>query len=99
MDRGRLVQAGPVGEIVGSGDTLLVGTPAPLDEPMVEKVATLEGVASAVRTEGGLLVRLDADGSASRLVAELVRLEVPVQSVGPNRRLEDAFLTLIGGSA
>ncbi|MGW4751344.1 CocE/NonD family hydrolase [Streptomyces chartreusis] len=99
MDRGRLVQAGPVSEIVGSGDTLLVGTPAAVEEPIVEKVAALPGVASAVRTDDGLLVRLDADGSATRLVAELVRLEVPVQSVGPHRRLEDAFLTLIGGSA
>ncbi|CCK29948.1 ABC transporter ATP-binding protein [Streptomyces davaonensis JCM 4913] len=99
MDRGRLVQAGPVGEIVGSGDTLLVGTPVPVEEPVAEKVAALPGIASAVRTDDGLLVRLDADGSAQRLVAELVRLEVPVQSVGPHRRLEDAFLTLIGGSA
>ncbi len=99
MDRGRLVQAGPVGEIVGSGDTLLVGTAAPVEEPVAEKVAALPGIASAVRTDDGLLVRLDADGSAARLVAELVRLEVPVESVGPHRRLEDAFLTLIGGSA
>ncbi|MGC9538177.1 CocE/NonD family hydrolase [Streptomyces sp. UG1] len=99
MDRGRLVQAGPVAEIIGSGDTLLVGTPEAVEEPVVEKVAALPGVASAVRTDDGLLVRLDADGSATRLVAELVRLEVPVQSVGPHRRLEDAFLTLIGGSA
>ncbi|MGV4885214.1 alpha/beta fold hydrolase [Streptomyces viridosporus] len=99
MDRGRLVQAGPVHEIVGSGDTLLVGTEEPVDEPLAEKVAALPGVASAVRTDEGLLVRLDADGTAPRLVAELVRLEVPVASVGPHRRLEDAFLTLIGGSA
>lgn len=99
MDRGRLVQAGPVQEIVGSGDTLLVGTQEPVDEPVAEKIAALPGVASAVRTDGGLLVRLDADGTAPRLVAELVRLEVPVASVGPHRRLEDAFLTLIGGSA
>ncbi|GGP87456.1 ABC transporter ATP-binding protein [Streptomyces griseomycini] len=99
MDRGRLVQAGPVHEIVGSGDTLLVGTVTPVDEPVAEKIAALPGVASAVRTDGGLLVRLDADGTAPRLVAELVRLEVPVASVGPHRRLEDAFLTLIGGSA
>ncbi|MFJ8631557.1 CocE/NonD family hydrolase [Streptomyces sp. NPDC093568] len=99
MDRGRLVQAGPVGEIIGSGDTLLVGTATAVEEPVAEKVAALPGVASAVRTDDGLLVRLDADGSATRLVAELVRLEVPVQSVGPHRRLEDAFLTLIGGSA
>ncbi|MFJ4649034.1 alpha/beta fold hydrolase [Streptomyces bobili] len=99
MDRGRLVQAGPVGVIVGSGDTLLVGTATPVEEPLAEKVAVLPGVASAVPTDDGLLVRLDADGSAQHLVAELVRLDVPVQSVGPHRRLEDAFLTLIGGSA
>ncbi|MFF6977677.1 alpha/beta fold hydrolase [Streptomyces sp. NPDC008343] len=99
MDRGRLVQAGPVAEIIGSGDTLLVGTATAVEEPVVEKVAALPGIASAVRTDDGILVRLDADGSAQRLVTELVRLEVPVQSVGPHRRLEDAFLTLIGGSA
>ncbi|MFF9200708.1 alpha/beta fold hydrolase [Streptomyces sp. NPDC014986] len=99
MDRGRLVRTGPVHEIIGSGDTLLVGTGTPVDEPVAEKIAALPGVASAVRTDEGLLVRLDAGGTAPRLVAELVRLEVPVASVGPHRRLEDAFLTLIGGSA
>ncbi|MGW3424433.1 CocE/NonD family hydrolase [Streptomyces phaeochromogenes] len=99
MDHGKLVQAGPVQEIIGSGDTLLVGTATPTDEPVVEKVAALPGVVSAVRTDDGLLVRLDADGSARRLVAELVRMDVPVESVGPHRRLEDAFLTLIGESA
>ncbi|QQM43233.1 alpha/beta fold hydrolase [Streptomyces liliifuscus] len=99
MDHGKLVQAGPVKEIIGSGDTLLVGTATPTDEPVVEKVAALPGVVSAVSTDDGLLVRLDADGSAQRLVAELVRMDVPVESVGPHRRLEDAFLTLIGESA
>ncbi|WP_087884170.1 alpha/beta fold hydrolase [Streptomyces alboflavus] len=107
MDRGRLVQAGPVDEIVGSGDTLLVGLAADVADPLVEKVASLPGVASATRADGGLLVRLEGlegaaagDGSpASRLLVELVRLEVPVESVGPHRRLEDAFLTLIGGTA
>ncbi|MEU1656261.1 alpha/beta fold hydrolase [Streptomyces griseofuscus] len=99
MDRGRLVQAGPVSDIIGSGDTLLVGTAGPVEEPVMEKVAALPGVASAVRTDDGLLVRLAAGGTAERLVVELVRLSVPVASVGPHRRLEDAFLTLIGGSA
>ncbi|WP_189705588.1 CocE/NonD family hydrolase [Streptomyces anandii] len=99
MDRGRLVQAGPVGEITGSGDTLLVGTTTPVEEPVVEKVAALPGVASALRTDDGLLVRLESGGTAEGLIVELVRLEVPVASVGPHRRLEDAFLTLIGGSA
>ncbi|MEU3839089.1 CocE/NonD family hydrolase [Streptomyces sp. NPDC028635] len=99
MDRGRLVQAGEVAEITGSGDTLLVGTAAPVQDVLVEKVAALPGVASAVRADTGLLVRLGAEGTAQALVAELVRLDVPVTSVGPHRRLEDAFLTLIGGSA
>ncbi|GGS71426.1 MULTISPECIES: alpha/beta fold hydrolase [Streptomyces] len=98
MDHGRLVQAGPVREIIGSGDTLLVGTAEPLREPVVEKVAALDGVASAVPADDGcaLLVRLEPGTTARRLVAELVRLDVPVESVGPHRRLEDAFLTLIG---
>lgn len=99
MDRGRLIQAGPVAEIVGSGDTLLVGTGVPVEEPVMEKVAALPGVASVTRADDGLLVRMEPGGSAPRLVAELVRLDVPVASVGPHRRLEDAFLTLIGGSA
>ncbi|WP_055698502.1 alpha/beta fold hydrolase [Streptomyces silaceus] len=101
MDRGRLVQAGPVAEIVGSGDTLLVGLAADVPDPLVEKVAALPGVASAVRVDDGLLVRLDGTegAGAARLLPELVRLEVPVESLGPHRRLEDAFLTLIGGSA
>ncbi|MGW3305695.1 alpha/beta fold hydrolase [Streptomyces sp. NPDC001073] len=148
MDRGRLVQAGPVAEIIGAEDTLLVGLATDIPEPLVEKVAALPGVESAIRTEGALLVRLSAapqrdaglhpsaaprqsapshdgavdeqlqaaahsgtlanatretDGTetltAARLLVELVRLEVPVSSLGPHRRLEDAFLTLIGGSA
>ncbi|MZD07985.1 alpha/beta fold hydrolase [Streptomyces sp. SID5785] len=100
MDRGRLVQAGPVAEIVGSGDTLLVGLDAEVTDPLVEKVAALDGVESAVRADDGLglLVRLTGTGSAPGLVADLVRLDVPVASVGPHRRLEDAFLTLIGGT-
>ncbi|MEU7136363.1 alpha/beta fold hydrolase [Streptomyces sp. NPDC046261] len=98
MDRGRLVSAGPVAEIVGSGDTLLVGVEGRLSEVTVDKVAALPGVASAVTTDEGLLVRLDG-ASAPELLVELVRLEIPVASVGPHRRLEDAFLTLIGGSA
>ena len=156
MDRGRLVQAGPVAEIIGSGDTLLVGLASDISDPLVEKIAALTDVESVVRAEGGLLVRLapgdepapgdelvsansptngastaaataaavtpggavtpagtategttsppptqgpQGPGTAARLLVELVRLEVPVSAVGPHRRLEDAFLTLIGGSA
>ncbi|GHF29510.1 ABC transporter ATP-binding protein [Streptomyces mashuensis] len=98
MDRGRLVDAGPVERITGSGDTLLIGVEGLVTDVMAEKVAGLPGVASAVRAEGGLVVRLDG-ARVPELLAELVRLEVPVTGVGPHRRLEDAFLTLIGGTA
>ncbi|MFG2403992.1 alpha/beta fold hydrolase [Streptomyces brevispora] len=100
MDRGRLVQAGPVAEITGSGDMLLVTTADELTEPLVEKVAALAGIGSAVRTDDGhgLLVRLDG-ATSSQLIAELVRLDVPLTGVGPHRRLEDAFLTLISGAS
>ncbi|MET9802809.1 alpha/beta fold hydrolase [Streptomyces sp. NPDC006368] len=98
MDRGRLIQAGPVAEITGAGDTLLVTTDGEVPEPLVEKVGALPGVGSVARAEGGLLVRLDG-ATAAGLIAELVRLDVPVTGVGPHRRLEDAFLTLIGGGS
>ncbi|MEU5654551.1 alpha/beta fold hydrolase [Streptomyces sp. NPDC047737] len=96
MDRGRLVQAGPVAEITGSGDMLLVTTAGEVAEPLVDKVAALPGIGSAARLDDGhgLLVRLDG-ATAAQLVADLVRLDVPVTGVGPHRRLEDAFLTLI----
>ncbi|NBE55656.1 alpha/beta fold hydrolase [Streptomyces boluensis] len=98
MDHGKLVQAGPVDEIVGSGQTLLVSTEQPPEPVLVEKINALEGVLSAVATDGGVLVRLDG-ATVAELLAELLRLDVPVTGVGPHRRLEDAFLTLIGDPA
>ncbi|MFI9829816.1 alpha/beta fold hydrolase [Streptomyces sp. NPDC051913] len=118
MDRGQLVQAGPVSEIIGAGDTLMIGLAADITDPLLEKVEALPQIASATRTEAGLLVRLavtpqrgvgnratspnepaDEQQPAAALLVDLVRLEVPVASLTPHRRLEDAFLTLIGGSA
>ncbi|MFI1400663.1 alpha/beta fold hydrolase [Streptomyces sp. NPDC020681] len=98
MDRGRLVQAGPVAEITGESDTLLVTTAAEVADPVVEKIGALPGIGSAVRVDEGLLVRLDG-ATPTGMISELVRLDVPLTGVGPHRRLEDAFLTLIGGNA
>ncbi|WP_333770006.1 alpha/beta fold hydrolase [Streptomyces sp. IBSBF 2435] len=98
MDRGRLITSGPVADIIGSADTVLVGVDGEMPQNAVDKVAELPGVATAVREEDGLLAVLDGL-TAAQFVAELVRLGVPVARVGPHRRLEDAFLTLIGGSA
>ncbi len=96
MDHGQLIQAGPVAEITGSGDTLLVGVAGVVSDAAVEKVDALPGVVSAVRAEGGLLVRLGG-ATTTELLTELLRLEIAVDRIGPHRRLEDAFLTLIGG--
>ncbi|MEV0776786.1 alpha/beta fold hydrolase [Streptomyces sp. NPDC050428] len=98
MDRGRLVQAGPVAEITGSGDTVLVTTAGQVPEPVVDKIAALPGIGSAIRTDEGLLVRLDGVDT-NTLVTELIRMDVSLTGVGPHRRLEDAFLTLISGAS
>jgi ABC-2 type transport system ATP-binding protein len=104
MDKGRLIAAGPVAQITGGSDTLLVGTSAltatELDAAAA-KVSALPGVASAEparAAEGGLLIRLDGM-PVPELLTELLRLDVPVERIGPHRRLEDAFLTLIGDPA
>lgn len=101
MDKGGLVAAGPVAEITGDGTLLSVGV-AGADiaalAAVAAKVAGLPGVASAEAAADALVVRLDGM-TVPDLLAELLRLEVPVERVGPHRRLEDAFLTLIGGSA
>jgi ABC-2 type transport system ATP-binding protein len=103
MDHGRLLAAGPVETITGAGEHLLIGvapgalTGAELDA-VATKIAALDGVATAETVERGLLVRLDGM-PLTGLLAELLRLEVPVESVGPYRRLEDAFLTLTGDPA
>ncbi|MFE0460587.1 alpha/beta fold hydrolase [Kitasatospora sp. NPDC058965] len=102
MDRGRLVTAGEVGAIVGAGELLLVGTPAGYGAAELataaEKTAGLAGVGEVEVVGHGLLVRLDGL-TATELIAELVRLGVPVERAGPHRRLEDAFLSLIGGGS
>jgi ABC-2 type transport system ATP-binding protein len=103
MTQGRLLAAGPVAEITGNDDELLVGTGEMSPEARDAVVAGLEaldGVASVAPAteEPGLLVRLDGLAVAE-LLAELLRLGVPVERVGPHRRLEDAFLTLTGDRA
>jgi ABC-2 type transport system ATP-binding protein len=96
MDRGELIASGPVGEITGDGDQLLIGTAGPVGETLAGKVAALPGVGAAATTDDGLLVRLDGM-TVPELLVELLRMDVAVESVGPHRRLEDAFLTLTGG--
>ncbi|AEW97342.1 MULTISPECIES: alpha/beta fold hydrolase [Streptomycetaceae] len=101
MDKGGLVAAGPVAEITGDGSLLAVGVAgadAGTLTATAAKVAGLAGVAFAQAAEDGLLIRLEGM-TVPELLAELLRLEVAVERVGPHRRLEDAFLSLIGGAA
>ncbi|MDT0269780.1 alpha/beta fold hydrolase [Streptomyces sp. DSM 44915] len=97
MDGGRLVTAGPVAEIAGAGDTVLVSTAEPVTEEWLATIRALPGVGAVTATEAGTLVRL-TDGTPERLLVELVAAGVPVSGLTPHRRLEDAFLTLIGGA-
>jgi ABC-2 type transport system ATP-binding protein len=93
MHKGRLVAAGPVAEIAGHEGAIVIGTP---DVDRALSVLTaLEGIERAEPYDPGVLVRID--GSApSAIVAALVSGGVAVERVTPHRRLEDAFLTLIG---
>ncbi len=93
MHHGRLVTAGAVEELI-AGDGQASFT---VDEPeaAAEVLRGLDGV-GAVDVVGSV-VHAELDGTArSVAVSALVRAGVPVSSVGPRRRLEDAFLQLVG---
>lgn len=95
MHKGEVVADGPVDDIVGDSPIVrfdvsdVAGAGAVLDG--------LEGVRS-VSADGrhGLVVDLDGTPRAD-VVAALVRAGVGVDRVVPRRRLEDAFLSLVGG--
>jgi ABC-2 type transport system ATP-binding protein len=94
MHQGRRVAAGPVTEIAGDGGTLLVGTSQP--QRAVTVLRDLDGIERADQHPDGILVH--PNGVApSAVVAALVGAGIPVDRVGPGRRLEDAFLALIAG--
>jgi ABC-2 type transport system ATP-binding protein len=92
MNLGRRLAAGPVGEIIGEGGALVVGTAE--QGRAVRVLSALSGIERAEPHPDGVLVHPDGV-PASAVVAALVRAGVPVDRVMPNRRLEDAFLALI----
>jgi ABC-2 type transport system ATP-binding protein len=94
MHHGRGLAAGPVTEITGDGAALVVGTSQA--QRAVTVLRDLAGIAAAEPHPDGLVVH--PNGVApSAVVAALVGAGIPVDRVGPGRRLEDAFLALIGG--
>ncbi|HLQ56375.1 MAG TPA: ATP-binding cassette domain-containing protein [Streptosporangiaceae bacterium] len=95
MGMGRRLAAGPVGEIVGAGSALVVGTTEA--GRAVDVLSRMHGIDGAERHPDGVLVHPNGV-AASAVVAALVEAGIPVDRVMPNRRLEDAFLALIAGS-
>ncbi|MFL6054713.1 MAG: alpha/beta fold hydrolase [Actinoallomurus sp.] len=93
MHRGVRIAAGPVEAIAGHEGSIVVGTPEA--DKAIAVLDSLDGVEGAEPYSSGVLVRLDG-APPSDVVAALVSEAVPVDRVVPHRRLEDAFLTLIG---
>jgi ABC-2 type transport system ATP-binding protein len=93
MHRGKLVASGAVDEIVAGGGEATFRVDDP--ESAAEALRGVSGV-QAVTIEGDL-VHADLDGLArSEALGVLIRAGVAVEQAGPRRRLEDAFLQLVG---
>jgi ABC-2 type transport system ATP-binding protein len=93
MHRGRLVAAGEVADIaaVGGEATFRVDQP----DEAAEVLRALSGVTDVVVE--GRQVHANLDGTPrSDALGALVRAGVAVEQAGPRRRLEDAFLELVG---
>ncbi|MFI7542899.1 alpha/beta fold hydrolase [Actinoplanes sp. NPDC049599] len=96
VNKGRIVAAGPVDDIVGE---------SPSVQLEVSDVAAAELVLAgldvrSVTPDGtsGLIVDMNGTPRAE-VVASLVRAGVGVDRVVPRRRLEDAFLALVGDNS
>ncbi|WP_432984536.1 alpha/beta fold hydrolase [Dactylosporangium sp. CA-233914] len=95
MHKGEVVAAGPVDDIVGDSPSVQLDVS---DVDAAGKVLEeLTGVRS-VAWSGGRGLVVDIDGTPrAEVVAALVRAGVGIDRVTPRRRLEDAFLSLVGG--
>jgi ABC-2 type transport system ATP-binding protein len=98
MDRGRVVTAGSVADLVGTGDTVLqiVGTEHQA-AAAAELLSRLPGVHTATAEPGGS-VRVQGAVPGEVLVRRLVEGGFEVASVGSRRHLEEVFLQLVAGS-
>ena len=95
MAKGQKIAQGTVEEIVGTGGAVLVGLAD--DDDTERAIAVLEGLpgVSAELTDDGLVADLDGTSRARALQA-LVEAGIAVDQFTPRRRLEDAFLALVG---
>jgi ABC-2 type transport system ATP-binding protein len=96
VHRGAVVAAGPVDDIVGDSASVQFD----VSDPAAAAEALRRAGARGVVQEGGGTVVADLDGTPrAAAVAALVRAGVDVNRVVPRRRLEDAFLALVGGES
>jgi ABC-2 type transport system ATP-binding protein len=94
VHRGEVVAAGPVDDIVGESAWVQLDVS---DPDLAAEVLQRAGVANVAR-EGRTTLVADLDGTPrGTVVAALVEAGVAVDRVMPRRRLEDAFLSLVGG--
>jgi ABC-2 type transport system ATP-binding protein len=98
MARGQKIAQGTVEEIVGTGGAVLIGLADAADaDRAVAVLGGLPGAGPVERTDEGLVVDLGPTGRAAALTA-LVSAGIGVDQLTPRRRLEDAFLSLVGES-
>jgi ABC-2 type transport system ATP-binding protein len=96
VNKGRIVASGLVDDIVGESPSVQIEVS---DVPAAERVLGRLGV-NSVTADGPTGLIVDMNGTArSEVVAELVRAGVDVDRVVPRRRLEDAFLALVGDNS
>lgn len=93
MDKGRLVTAGTVAELIASAGTAFVEVDDPVRAEAV--LRALPGVHEVAPEAKGLVVHLDGI-PRSVLVTALVGAGIAVETIAAHRRLEDAFLGLVG---
>ncbi|MEU2350767.1 alpha/beta fold hydrolase [Modestobacter sp. NPDC049651] len=99
MAKGAKIAQGTVEEIVGTGGAVLVGLADDADtDRAAALLAGLPGAGEVQRTDEGLVVDLGPTSRAAA-VAALVGAGIGVDRITPRRRLEDAFLSLVGESS
>ncbi|HYO37603.1 MAG TPA: ATP-binding cassette domain-containing protein, partial [Geodermatophilus sp.] len=96
MAKGKKIVQGTVEEIVGTGGAVSVGLADDSDADRAVAVLTgLPGV-TVERTDEGLVADLGPQTSRAAALQALVAADVAVDEFTPRRRLEDAFLALVG---
>ncbi|MEV4635942.1 alpha/beta fold hydrolase [Actinoplanes sp. NPDC049548] len=96
VNKGRIVAAGPVDEIVGESPSVQLSV-----SDVTTAATVLEGLnVRSVQQDGAFGLIVDMNGTPrEEVVASLVRAGVGVDRVVPRRRLEDAFLALVGDNS